>query len=152
MAGRRRAIPLVAGIDRYLPPIFARVHPRYGSPVAALLTQAVVAAIFVVLGQSGTTVAGAYDVMVSLTVIVTMVPFLFLFASALKFADNAGVACAAIVGLLTTCVAIVFAGVPSAGDPDKTLAVIKIAGSTVVILAAGAAIYATGRNRAQKVE
>jgi|SRR5580698_2767572 amino acid transporter len=145
-------IPFVAGIDRYLPPIFARTHPRWNSPVAALLSQSVLAAIFIVLGQSGTSVKGAYDVMVSSTVIVTMLPFLFLFGSAWKLSGNAGVALAAIVGLFTTCVAIVFAGVPAADDPNKTLAVIKVIGSTVVMLAAGAAIYRAGRQKALNVE
>ena len=57
-------IPFVAGIDRYLPPVFARMHPRWNSPVAALLTQTAFAALFIVLGQSGTSVKGAYDVVV----------------------------------------------------------------------------------------
>ena len=141
-------IPFVAGIDRYLPPVFARMHPRWNSPVAALLTQTAFAALFIVLGQSGTSVKGAYDVMVSSTVIVTMIPFLFLFASALKLSGNAGVALASIVGLCTTCVAIVFAGVPASDDPNKTLAVVKVVTSTLVMLVAGAAIYRTGRQRA----
>jgi amino acid transporter len=145
-------IPFVAGIDRYLPPVFARVYPRWNSPVAALLTQTALAALFIVLSQSGTSVKGAYDVMVSSTVIVTMVPFLFLFASAVKLSGNAAVACAAIVGLCTTCVAIVFAGVPAADDPNRSLAVIKVVGSTAMILAAGTAIYGFGRRRAQNVE
>ncbi len=143
-------IPFVAGIDRYLPPAFARIHPRWGSPTVALVTQAVLTALFIVLGQSGTNVKGAYDVMVSSTVIVTMVPFLVLFAAALKLGGNAVVAAAAVVGLFTTCVAIAFAGIPGADDPNKTLAVVKIAGSTAVILLIGAAIYAAGRRRAQK--
>ena len=141
-------IPFVAGIDRYLPPVFARMHPRWNSPVAALLTQTALAALFIVLGQSGTSVKGAYDVMVSSTVIVTMIPFLFLFAAAVKLSNNAGVAIAAMVGLFTTCFAIVFAGVPAADDPNKVLAVAKIVGSTAVILVAGAAIYRAGRRRA----
>ena len=77
-----------------------------------------------------------------------MIPFLFLFASALKLSGNAGVALASIVGLCTTCVAIVFAGVPAADDPNKTLAVVKVVTSTLVMLVAGAAIYRTGRQRA----
>ncbi len=77
-------IPFVAGIDRYLPAGFGRMHPRWGSPVAALVTQASIAAIFIFLGQGGTSVRGAYDVLVSSTVIITLVPFLFLFGAALK--------------------------------------------------------------------
>jgi amino acid transporter len=128
------------------------MHPRWNSPVAALLTQTVLAALFIVLGQSGTSVKGAYDVMVSSTVIVTMIPFLFLFASALKLGGNAAVALASVVGLLTTCVAIVFAGIPAADDPNKTLAIVKVVASTLVMLVAGAAIYRAGRQRALNVE
>jgi amino acid transporter len=141
-------IPFVAGIDRYLPDVFGRMHPRWGSPVAALIAQSSIAALFIFLGQGGTTVKGAYDVLVSSTVIITMVPFLFLFAAALKFRVNALVSLAAIVGLFTTSVAIVFAGVPAADDPNKTLAVVKIVGLAVLVLAVGAAIYLLGRRKA----
>lgn len=145
-------IPFVAGIDRYLPSVFARTHPRWNSPVAAILTQTALAAVFIVLSQSGTNVKGAYDVMVSSTVVITMVPFLLLFASAVKLSGNASVACAAIVGLFTTCIAIVFAGIPASDDPSKTLAVLKVAGSTAAILGAGAAIFIAGRSRATNDE
>jgi hypothetical protein len=90
--------------------------------------------------------------MVSSTVIVTMIPFLFLFASAMKLSGNAAVALASLVGLFTTCVAIVFAGIPAADDPNKMLAVIKVVASTLVMLFAGAAIYHSGRLRALNVE
>src|SRR5262249_25794052 len=62
-------LPFVAGIDRPLPAAFARVHPRWGTPHVALATQACGAALFVVMGQAGTTVKGAYDVLVSMAVI-----------------------------------------------------------------------------------
>ena len=157
-------IPFVAGIDRYLPPIFGRMHPRWGSPVAALVTQAGIAAIFIFLGQGGTTVRGAYDVLVSSTVVITMVPFLFLFASALKFRDAQPtpemvsipggkwtVSVAALIGLVTTIFAIVFAGVPSDDDPNKVLAVVKVIGLTATMLLSGVAIYLIGRQKALRV-
>ncbi|HEV3091942.1 MAG TPA: APC family permease [Candidatus Cybelea sp.] len=154
-------IPFVAGIDRYLPPVFGRMHPRWGSPVAAIVTQAVIAAIFIFLGQANSTVKGAYDVLVSSTVIATMIPFVFLFAAAFKFRGlKAGpgevripggaltVSLAALVGLGTTIVAIVLAGFPSADDPDKVLEVVKVVGLTLAMLATGLLIYALGRRRA----
>lgn len=157
-------IPFVAGIDRYLPPIFGRMHPRWGSPVAALVTQAGIAAIFIFLGQGGTTVRGAYDVLVSSTVVITMVPFLFLFASALKFRDAQPapemvsipggkwtVSVAALIGLVTTIFAIVFAGFPSDDDPNKVLAVVKVIGLTAMMLLSGVAIYVIGRHKALRV-
>ncbi|HZV77810.1 MAG TPA: APC family permease [Candidatus Babeliales bacterium] len=154
-------IPFVAGIDHYLPPAFGRMHPRWGSPVAALLTQAGIAAVFIFLGQGGTSVRGAYDVLVSSTVVITMVPFLFLFASAFKLrtapqtpemvvipGGNLTVAIAALVGLLTTISAIVFAGFPADDDPNKVLAVVKVIGLTALMLLSGVAIYLLGRKKA----
>lgn len=153
-------IPFVAGIDRYLPPVFGRMHPRWGSPVAALVTQASIAAVFILLGQGGTSVGGAYDVLVSSTVVITMVPFIFLFASALKLHGAANspsavavpggsvtVCAAALIGLTTTVVAMIFAGFPAADDPNKTLAVGKVIGLTALMLAGGCAIYAQGRRK-----
>jgi len=141
-------IPFVAGIDHYLPPAFGRLHPRWGSPVVALITQAVIAAIFIFLGQGGTSVKGAYDVLVSSTVVITLVPFLFLFAAALKLRGPWGISLAALIGLGTTLAAIIFAGFPADDDPNKPLAVGKVIGLTAAMILSGVAIYALGRRRA----
>ena len=140
-------IPFVAGIDRYLPPAFGRMHPRWGSPVAALLTQAGIAAIFIFLGQGGSTVRGAYDVLVSSTVLITMLPFMLLFASAIRlYAEPASpdlvrvpggrwtISVAALVGLTTTIVAAVLAVFPSDDDPNKVLSVVKVLGLTALMV------------------
>jgi glutamate:GABA antiporter len=154
-------IPFVAGIDRYVPAVFGRMHPRWGSPVAALVTQAAIAALFIFLGQGGTSVRGAYDVLVSSTVVITLVPFLFLFASALKFHSAPAtattvripggrwtVAGAALIGLATTISAIIFAGFPADDDPNKALAIAKVIGLTALVLLGGIAIYLAGRRKA----
>src|SRR5436305_2115586 len=60
-------LPFVAGLDRYLPPAFGKLHPRWGTPYVALLVQAVLAYAFVFIGQAGTTVRGAYDALVSMS-------------------------------------------------------------------------------------
>jgi amino acid transporter len=73
-------LPFVAGIDRFLPAAFGRLHPRYGSPYVSLLAQAGVAALFILLGQAGTSVKGAYDVLVSMAIISYFIPYLFMFA------------------------------------------------------------------------
>jgi glutamate:GABA antiporter len=155
-------IPFVAGIDRFLPPIFGRTHPRWGSPVVALLTQAGFAALFIFLGQGGTSVRGAYDVLVSSTVVITMVPFLFLFAAALKLhalpstpemvripGGRWSVMIAASIGLATTLIAILLAGFPADDDPNKVLAVVKVVGLTALMLVSGVVIYLLGRRKAE---
>ncbi len=157
-------IPFVAGIDRFLPAAFGRTHPRWGSPVVAIVTQAAIAALFILLGQGGTTVKGAYDVLVSTTVLITLVPFLFLFAAAIKlYADPVAhdalripggrftVTTAAVIGFTTTFVSMILAAFPADDDPHKALAVIKVLGMTVLMLGSGVAVYIIGRRRARVI-
>lgn len=134
-------IPFVAGIDRYLPDAFGRLHPRWGSPVVALLTQAGISAFFIVLSQGGTTVKGAYDVLVSSTVVITLVPFLFLFSAAIKLRVGALTAASSLIGLVTTAGGIILALFPAADEPNKALAVAKVIGLTVLMLGSGVLVY-----------
>ncbi len=159
--GATARLPFVAGIDHYLPAAFGRTHPRWGSPVVALLTQAGFAALFIFLGQGGTSVKGAYDVLVGSTVLITMVPFLFLFGAAMKFSPLAGkpdslrvpggrwtVLAAGMIGFATTLLAMIFAGFPAGDDPNKLLAVVKIIGLTALMILSGVVVYAVGRQKA----
>jgi amino acid transporter len=153
-------IPFVAGIDRFLPESFGRLHPRWGSPYVALLTQAGITVLFVLMGQAGTSVRGAYQVLVSLTVLVTLLPFLLLFAAAIRLSSaseppgtfhlpggrRAVVACA-ILGLFTTVFAICLTLVPAESEPNKPLAVAKVVGATLAVLGSGAVVYFLGRQR-----
>lgn len=84
-------IPFVAGIGSFLPKSFARLHPRYGSPTIAIVTQSAVAAGFAFLGHAGTTVKGAYDVLISVMVVAVMLPFISLFASAIPLSRGVAV-------------------------------------------------------------
>ena len=156
-AGR---LPFVAGIDRFLPPVFGRVHPRYGSPHVSLLVQGGIAAVFVFLSQAGTTVKGAYDVLVSMSIIGYFIPYLFMFASMIKLqSEPAGpgvirvpggrpvATLAGGMGLCVTAATIVLALIPAEDEPDKALAVTKVAGLTALLVLAGAAVYARGRRR-----
>ena len=77
-------IPFVVGIDRYLPPAFGRVHPKWGTPAVSLITQAVCCMVFILLGQAGSTVHGAYQVLVTMTIITNFVPYLFMFAAMIR--------------------------------------------------------------------
>jgi amino acid transporter len=151
-------LPFVAGIDRFLPAAFGRVHPRYGSPHVSLLTQAAIAAVFIFLGQAGTTVKGAYDVLVSMSIISYFIPYLLMFASmirlqrqpappeAMRVPGGRGVAVTlAGVGFVTTSVSIVLALIPAPDEPNKILAVTKVAGLTLLLVGAGGLVYYLGR-------
>jgi amino acid transporter len=153
-------LPFVAGIDRFLPSAFGRLHPRYGSPYVSLLAQAAVAALFILLGQAGTTVKGAYDVLVSMSIISYFIPYLFMFASLIRLQrEPAGsdvirvpggraVAFAlAGTGFATTVLSIGLALIPAEDEPNKTLAVTKVAGLTILLVAVGALVYFLGKRR-----
>jgi len=153
-------LPFVAGIDRFLPPAFGRLHPRYGSPYVSLLAQAVIAAVFIFLGQAGTTVKGAYDVLVSMAIISYFIPYLFMFASMIRLQQEpagpevirvpggrpVAIGLAAL-GFTTTVISIALALIPAEDEPHKVLAVTKVAGLTVLLVAAGALVYWRGRWR-----
>jgi amino acid transporter len=155
-------LPFVAGIDRYLPPAFGALHPRWRTPWVALLTQAVIGAVFIFLGQAGTSVKGAYDVLVSMGVITYFIPYLYLFAAMFKLQrEPAGkevirvpggkpVAYAlALVGFVTTTLTIALSVLPPADEPNKPLAVFKIVGGCGALVLVGVGLYLAGKRRAQ---
>jgi L-asparagine transporter-like permease len=53
----------------------------------------------------------------------------------------------AVLGLVVTIISIGLALVPAADEPDKALAVIKVAGLTILLVAGGALVYYLGRRR-----
>ena len=154
-------LPFVAGIDRYLPPSFGALHPRWGTPWVALLTQTFIGAVFIFLGQAGTSVKGAYDVLVSMGVITYFVPYLYLFASMFKLQrEPAGsdvirvpggkpaAYALSILGFTTTVLTIALSVLPPPDEPNKPLAVFKIVGGCGALLVIGAWLYWTGKRRA----
>jgi amino acid transporter len=153
-------LPFVAGIDRFLPEAFGRLHPTWRTPYVSLLVQAAIAALFIFLGQAGTSVRGAYDALVSMAIIAYFIPFLFMFAAMMVVQrESAGpevirapggpaVAKAlAALGFLVTAVSIVLACIPPDEEPNKPLAVIKVVGSSAVLIAVGIFVYVAGRRR-----
>ncbi len=147
-------LPFVAGLDRYLPAAFGRVHPRWRTPYVALLVQAAIAAGFVLLGQAGTGVQGAYDVLVSMSIISYFIPYLFMFAALIRaqrvpagpgimrVPGGAPVAIlAASIGFAVTALSIGLAVLPQPDEPNKPLAVVKIVGLTGILVGAGALLY-----------
>jgi len=156
-------LPFVAGIDRFLPEAFGSLHPRWKTPWVALLVQFVIGVLFIFMGQAGTNVKGAYDVMASMTVIVYFIPYLFVFAAMIKLqSDPAGpevirvpggkpvARLVAVVGFATTTFTILASVIPQPDDANKPLAVLKVVGGSVVLLAIGAWIYSAGKRRASQ--
>jgi amino acid transporter len=77
-------LPFVVGVDRYLPPAFGWIHPRYRTPWVAIAVYGAAGMVVALLGQAGTTVRGAYNVLVSMSVISLFMPYLFLFSAMIR--------------------------------------------------------------------
>ncbi|HZZ14677.1 MAG TPA: APC family permease [Candidatus Sulfotelmatobacter sp.] len=84
MGGSAR-IPFVAGLDSYMPSWLGKVHPRYATPHAALIVQAVVSSLLVIMNFFGAGVQETFQKLLSLAVVLQLVPFLYMFGALIKF-------------------------------------------------------------------
>jgi amino acid transporter len=157
-------LPFVAGIDRLLPSAFAKLHPRWGTPYIAVLLQGICGVIFIFLGQAGTSVKGAYDVLVSMGIITYFLPYLFLFAAMFRLQrEPAGVDVIRVpggrpvakllagVGFITGSLTIVLSFVPAPDEANPMLAATKIVAGTAVLVAIGGVLYWLGKRRIKEV-
>jgi len=85
MGGSAR-IPFVAGLDSYMPSWLGKVHPRYATPYAALIVQAIVSALLVIMNFLGAGVQETFQKLLSLAVVLQLVPFLYMFGALVRFA------------------------------------------------------------------
>jgi amino acid transporter len=151
-------LPFVAGVDKFLPPAFGRVHPKWRTPYVAMAVQAVLAGVFIFLGQAGTSVKGAYDFLVGMAIILYFVPFLYMFAAVIRLQrepTGTGVmripggkpvaVLMALLGLLTTTISSVLACIPPSDEPNKLFAVTKLLISSGCVIAVGAVVYWLGK-------
>jgi amino acid transporter len=157
-------LPFVAGIDHYLPSVFGKIHPRFKTPWVAIGIYGLAGAGMALLGQAGTTVRGAYDVLVGMAVLTQFLPYLFMFAAMIRVQSRPvergvrrvpggrPVAIAlGLVGLASTVLTIVLSMIPADDDPHPVVAVVKIAGSTAALVGAGVAVFLIARRRAASI-
>ena len=135
-AGSSR-VPFVAGLTSALPAALGRVHPRWGSPHVALITCAVLAAIFTAFSFVGSSVAEAYQVLLKAAVVIQLIPFVYLFLALVKTEGATALARAAgLVGCCSTLVSLGAAFLPT-GDVAsvalfETKMIVGVAGPTTV--------------------
>ena len=82
-------VPFVVGVDHYLPAAFGKVHPRWQTPYVAILVQAIISGAILLLSQINETTLGAYQKLVDAAVILYFIPFLYMYAAAIKLAYRA---------------------------------------------------------------
>lgn len=121
LAGAAR-MPYSVGVDRYLPPVLAKVHPRFGTPYVSLLVLGIISSLIVLMSLAGSTVEKAYLFMANATLIIYFIPFVYLFVSHLvmnwKSERKPAGLFLALAGIFSTTVAIVLAVLPSPGEPN----------------------------------
>jgi amino acid transporter len=126
-----------AAQDGLLPEVFARVHPKWRTPHISMLALAGLATVLLLVMQLGDTMRAAYQELVSMMVLGSFVPFLYVFLSAWK----AGLRWAPISGISITVLALVFTVLPTADIGNVWLFEAKILGGFALLLALGRWIY-----------
>jgi amino acid transporter len=150
-------LPFVVGINHYLPAVFGRIHPRWKTPYVAVISYGLAGIVFGLLSQAGTSVKGAYDFLVSMSLIAYFIPYLFVFASMIRLQSRPAPAGAlrlpggkrvaiplACVGFFSTFAAIILSMFPAEDERNPTAALIKILVMTLVLLVSGVAVYWRG--------
>jgi amino acid transporter len=157
-------LPFVVGIHHYLPDAFGSVHPRYRTPWVAIAALGAAGIVMAVLSQAGASVRGAYDVLVSMTVLATLLPFLFIFGAMIRLQSRpvppgarrvpggkpVAIALASL-GFASTVITLALALVPSADEVNKPLAVAKVVGGLFVLVGAGVVVFIGAILKARRV-
>lgn len=149
-------VAFAIGLDRYFPPAFGKVHPKWKTPYVAILVQAGLATVFLllsVLGR-GTTVEKAYLILLDTQLLIYFIPYVYLFIAFLVHrrteapADAVRVPGGRIVGtlvglsgLLVTLFAMGVATIPPGDDAQPVLFIIKVVGGALGFVLMGGAVY-----------
>jgi amino acid transporter len=157
-------VPFVAGIDNYLPSFFGKIHPRWKTPYISILIQAGISAAILVFSQINATVIGAYQFLVDMSVILYFIPFLYMYAAAIKLSyrpdrkgggavlvpgGRAGIWLAGSLAFLITLGSMALAMIPPGGE-NKIIFEAKLIVSTIVFIGIGLVLYWRGaRNKAK---
>ena len=153
-------IPFVVGIDRYLPEAFGKIHSRWRTPYVSILVQAIVSGVILLVSQINETTRGAYQFLVDAAIILYFIPFLYMFAAAIKLfgrrdrmenknavlipGGKAGVWTIGILGFLVVLIGILVSLVPPGDSSDKLGFEVKLVGGTVAAIALGLMLYWRG--------
>ena len=154
-------LPFVVGVDRYLPKPLAALHPKYATPHVALLTQGVIVTVILIAALSGSTIHESYLVLIDMTLILTFIPLLYIFAALpiLRWrgvgSDHATIAipggtpgcwltCG--LGFATTLLAVGTALLPPENGSSAVLFVLKVVVGCVLFIGIGLVFYARGKH------
>ena len=161
-------LPFVVGIDRYLPPVFGKLHPRWKTPYVSILVQAGVSSIVLLLIQINETANSAYQILVDATTIIYFLSLLYMYAAAIKLSyrkdrgahPNAvlipggklGVWLAGSLGFLVVLGGIALSLIPPGESSNKWLFEGKLLACTAASVLIGLALYYRGAREKRRAE
>jgi amino acid transporter len=144
-------VAFVIGLDRYFPPAFGRVHPKWKTPYVAILVQAILATVFLLLSVlgKGSTVEKAYLILLDTMLLVYFIPYVYLFIAYLKFArrseGGAGYSMRSLYvgvsGLALTVFAMLIACIPPAETESVLLFEAKVVGGALGFVLLGGVLF-----------
>jgi amino acid transporter len=154
-------VPFVVGIDRYLPAAFGKIHPRWRTPYVSIIVQAVVSGLILFLSQiKSPSVQAAYQFLIDAAIILYFIPFLYMFAAAIKLygrsdrlenknavlipGGKAVVWVVSILGFVTVLIGIIVSLVPPGDSADKVGFELRLVGGTVAAIVLGLSLYWRG--------
>ena len=154
-------IPFIVGIDRYLPAAFGKIHPRWKTPHISILVQAALSLGVLLLSQFKATERTAYQFVVSAAIILYFIPFIYMYAAAIKLAwhpgrnesrgaailvpgGRVGVCFCGVLGLLAVVAGIIFSVIPPGEETNKALFEAKIILGTLATIGTGLVLYFRG--------
>ena len=158
-------VPFVVGVDRYLPAAFGKIHPRWKTPWVSILVQAGISAAILLASQINETVQGAYQMLIDAAVILYFIPFLYMFAAAIRLAHRKdrsanphavlvpgglpGVWICAGLGFAVVLVGIFVSLVPPGDSLNKLSFFVKLVAVTVFAVLGGLVLYWRGARAKQ---
>ncbi len=159
VAGLSR-VPFIVGVDRYLPAAFGKLHPKWRTPYVAILVQAGISLALLMLSNINETTSGAYQILVDAATILYFIPFLYMYAAAIKLAGRKdrganehavlipggkiGVWIAGGFGFLITLGGIVLSFVPPGESANKFVFSLKLVSGTAIAVGLGLVLYYRG--------
>jgi amino acid transporter len=161
-------VPFAVGIDSYLPAFFGKIHPRWRTPYISILIQAAISAVILVLAQTNETVNGAYQVLVDAAIILYFLPFLYMYAAAIKLAyrkdreqssgavlipgGRGGVWLVGLLGFSICLLSMALSMIPPGETTNKGVFELKLLGGTGLAILIGLALYWRSKAKRRRQE
>jgi amino acid transporter len=83
-------IPFVIGIDKYLPAALGTIHAKHNTPHVALIVQGIASSFVIVIAAIGSSVGDMYLFLLQTTVVLQLIPYVYMFASLIKVRTTYG--------------------------------------------------------------